>query len=170
MSSVTSIVGSALNSSHERVSGCATSPQTLKSHVARSTCGMSPAWRTGHFSVRYWPGGSRAGSYPSSITFFSALLLNIVPTLDKVSAQSLRAAARPRAFVSVIGPDAASYLERMLSNEVESLDLRGSCEALLLTPKARVIATVTVWRRGHDDFLLLTEPELGERLRAELQR
>jgi tRNA-modifying protein YgfZ len=70
----------------------------------------------------------------------------------------------------VTGPDAASYLERMLSNEVETLDLHGSCEALLLTPKARVIATVTVWRRGHDDFLLLTEPELGDRLRAELVR
>ncbi len=72
--------------------------------------------------------------------------------------------------MGVTGPDAASYLERMLSNEVESLDLGGSCDALLLTPKARVIATVTVWRRGHDDFLLLTEPELGHRLRAELVR
>src|SRR6476646_9860703 len=94
----------------------------------------------------------------------------MVPTLDKVSADSLRAAPRPRAFVAVTGPDAASYLERMLSNEVETLELRGSCEALLLTSKARVIATVTVWRRGHDDFLLLTEPELAERLRAELVR
>jgi len=87
-----------------------------------------------------------------------------------VNAHSLRAATRPRAFVGVSGPDAASYLERMLSNEVETLDLGASCEALLLTPKARVIATVTVWRRGHDDFLLLTEPNLGERLRAELVR
>ena len=94
----------------------------------------------------------------------------MAPTLDKVNGLSLRAAARPRAFVGVTGPDAASYLERMLSNEVETLELRGSCEALLLTPKARVIATVTVWRRGQDDFLLLTEPELGDRLRAELVR
>ena len=94
----------------------------------------------------------------------------MVPTLDKVSKLSLRVAARPRAFIGVAGPDAASYLERMLSNEVEALELLGSCEALLLTPKARVIATVTVWRRGHDDFLLLTEPELADRLRAELVR
>jgi len=90
----------------------------------------------------------------------------MAPTLDKVNGLSLRAAARPRAFVGVTGPDAASYLERMLSNEVETLELRGSCEALLLTPKARVIATVTVWRRGQDDFLLLTEPELGDRLHS----
>jgi tRNA-modifying protein YgfZ len=70
----------------------------------------------------------------------------------------------------VTGPDAASFLERMLSNEVESLDLGGACDALLLTPKARVVATLTVWRRGDDDFLLLTEPEAGDRLRTELLR
>jgi folate-binding protein YgfZ len=33
-----------------------------------------------------------------------------------------------------------------------------------------VIAPLVVLRRGHDDFLLLTEPELGERVRAELVR
>ena len=68
------------------------------------------------------------------------------------------------------GPEAASYLERMLSNEVETLELGESCEALLLTPKARVIATMTVWRKGVDDFLLLTEPDLAEPLRRELVR
>ncbi len=41
---------------------------------------------------------------------------------------------------------------------------------MLLTPKARVIAPVVVWRRADDDFLLLTEPELGEPVRAHLQR
>jgi folate-binding protein YgfZ len=41
---------------------------------------------------------------------------------------------------------------------------------LLLTAKARVIAPVLVWRRGPDDVLLLTEPELGEALRAQLVR
>src|SRR4029077_4879865 len=88
----------------------------------------------------------------------------------EVKAVPLRAATRPHAFVGVNGPDAASYLERMLSNEVEALPPDGTCEALLLTAKARVIATVTVWRRAPDAFLLLAEPELGERLRAELIR
>jgi tRNA-modifying protein YgfZ len=58
----------------------------------------------------------------------------------------------------------------MLSNDVSGLPAGGSCEALLLTPKARVIAPLRVWRRGEDDFLLLTEPEVGERVRAELIR
>ena len=77
------------------------------------------------------------------------------------------AARRPRAYVRVQGPDAVDYLNRMLSNDVPE---EGSADALLLTPKARVIAPVLVWRRGADDVLLLTEPELGEALRAQLVR
>src|SRR6478735_4364008 len=77
------------------------------------------------------------------------------------------AARRPRAYVRVQGPDAVDYLNRMLSNDVPD---SGSVDALLLTAKARVIAPVLVWRRGDDDVLLLTEPELGEALRAQLTR
>ena len=68
------------------------------------------------------------------------------------------------------GPDAAEYLQRMVSNDVEALGPGKSCQALLLTAKARVIAPLAVLRRGHDDFLLLTEPSLGDRLAAELTR
>src|SRR6187397_3080576 len=83
---------------------------------------------------------------------------------------TLQAAARPRSYVSVNGQDAASYLNRMVSNEVEELDIGASCEALLLTPKARIVAPLVVLRRAQDDFLLLTEPEAGERLARELLR
>jgi folate-binding protein YgfZ len=83
---------------------------------------------------------------------------------------TLRAATRSRSFVRVSGPDAASYLQRMVSNDVEVLVPGESCEALLLTAKARLIAPLVVQRCGSDDFLLLTEPELGERLAAELRR
>jgi folate-binding protein YgfZ len=58
----------------------------------------------------------------------------------------------------------------MVSNDVAALEVGGSCNALLLTAKARVIAPLRVLRRGDDDFLLSTEPELGERVRAELVR
>src|SRR5919197_6077456 len=78
-----------------------------------------------------------------------------------------RPARRARAYVRVTGPDAVDYLDRMLSNDVPD---DGSVDALLLTPKARVIAPVLVWRRGPDDVLLLTEPELGEVLRTQLIR
>jgi tRNA-modifying protein YgfZ len=76
-------------------------------------------------------------------------------------------ARRPRAYVRVSGPDAESYLQRMLSNDVSSGDV---VDALLLTAKARVIAPLRVWRRSADDFLLLTEPELGEVVRSTLIR
>lgn len=79
-------------------------------------------------------------------------------------------AARERAFLRVAGPDACDYLQRMVSNDVEALPIGEACPALLLTAKARVIAPLVVWRRGEEDFLLLTEPELGEQVRALLVR
>jgi folate-binding protein YgfZ len=55
----------------------------------------------------------------------------------------------------------------MLSNDVAAGEL---VDALLLTPKGRLIAPLRVWRRGPDDFLLLTEPELGQVVQAVLLR
>jgi folate-binding protein YgfZ len=83
-----------------------------------------------------------------------------------VSVSTLQVAPRPRDFVRVQGPDAEDFLQRMLSNDVTA----EVCEALLLTPKARVVAPLVVWRRAGDDFLLLTEPGLGEVVRAALLR
>ena len=76
------------------------------------------------------------------------------------------AALRPRDYVGVRGPDAKDFLQRMVSNDVED----APCPALLLTPKARVIAPLVVVRRSDDDYLLLTEPGLGEVVRATLLR
>jgi tRNA-modifying protein YgfZ len=81
-----------------------------------------------------------------------------------------RVALRPRSYVRVAGPAAEEFLDRMVSNDVAALGPGEACEALLLTPKARVIAPLVVLRRAHDDYLLLTEPELGERVRADLLR
>ena len=79
-------------------------------------------------------------------------------------------ADRPRAFVRVAGPDARDYLQRMVSNDVDALAVGDSAPALLLTAKARLIAPLVVWRRGEEDYLVLTEPELGETVRAHLTR
>jgi len=58
----------------------------------------------------------------------------------------------------------------MVSNDVESLQPGEACPALLLTAKARLVAPLVVLRRSDDDFLLLTEPGLGEIVRASLTR
>jgi len=90
-----------------------------------------------------------------------------VPRLDAMQIVTPTAVLRPRDYVRVSGPDAGDFLQRMLSNDVLAGE---SCQALLLTAKARVIAPLTVWRRGEDDFLLLTEPGLGDTLRSALLR
>lgn len=82
----------------------------------------------------------------------------------------MEVAARERDFVRVAGPDAADYLQRMVSNDVEALTAGEACPALLLTAKARLIAPIVALRRGDEDFLLLTEPGLGEVVRAHLTR
>jgi tRNA-modifying protein YgfZ len=75
-----------------------------------------------------------------------------------------------RAYLRVAGPDAADYLQRMVSNDVEALAVGEACDALLLTAKARVIAPLRIVRRSERDFLVLTEPELGEVVSAQLLR
>src|SRR5262249_48792810 len=45
-----------------------------------------------------------------------------------------------RGYVEVSGPDAEDFLERMLSNEVTPLEVGSAVQALLLTPKGRIIA------------------------------
>ena len=83
---------------------------------------------------------------------------------------TLLTARRARACLGAKGPDAESYLNRMLSNDLVAVPVQGSCDALLLTAKARVIAPVRLVRRAVDDFLLLTEPALGAVLARQLLR
>ena len=116
------------------------------------------------------PGGQSRGV----VSCFDDLLLGAAPehapTLALVAVTTLRVASRPRDYVGVTGPDAPSYLQAMVSNDVEALGPGEACEALLLTPKARVIAPLVVLRRAPEDYLLLTEPGLGDRVRATLMR
>lgn len=82
----------------------------------------------------------------------------------------MRVATRLRDLVRVTGPDAESYLNRMLSNDVAQVPVKGSQDALLLTAKARVIAPVRLVRRAVEEFVLLTEPGLGRELARQLVR
>jgi folate-binding protein YgfZ len=75
-----------------------------------------------------------------------------------------------RGYVAVTGPDAAVFLERMLSNEVVSLAPGESRLALLLTPKSRIIAPLRVVREGPEAFLLITESSLAEATASALLR
>jgi tRNA-modifying protein YgfZ len=75
-----------------------------------------------------------------------------------------------RGYVRVHGPEAAEFLERMLSNEVVPLEPGSGRQALLLTPKGRIIAPLRVVRESADAFLLITETDLAEAVASALTR
>jgi len=76
-----------------------------------------------------------------------------------------------RGYVRVVGPEAADFLERMLSNEVVSLEPgKEARQALLLTPKSRMVAPLRVVREEPETFLLITEAELAETVASTLLR
>jgi folate-binding protein YgfZ len=77
-----------------------------------------------------------------------------------------------RGYVEVSGPEAEDFLERMVSNEIASLEEPPDARpALLLTPKGRIIAPLRVVRESPDAFLLITDAaELAEPVADVLQR
>jgi folate-binding protein YgfZ len=75
-----------------------------------------------------------------------------------------------RGYVAVTGPEAAEFLERMLSNEIVSLEPGEARLALLLTAKSRIVAPVRVVREGPEAFLLITEASLAETVASALTR
>jgi tRNA-modifying protein YgfZ len=72
------------------------------------------------------------------------------------------------------GPDATAYLQSMLSNDVALAQPGGAVYALLLTPKARVIADVEVYNLG-DAYMLAVpavrrDEALGALVRSRFRR
>ena len=62
-----------------------------------------------------------------------------------------------RGYVEVAGPDAEDFLERMLSNEIAGLGVGAARQALLLTPKGRIIAPLRAVRTAPETFLLIID-------------
>jgi tRNA-modifying protein YgfZ len=91
---------------------------------------------------------------------YTDVVATTIPTLVRLD----------RGYVRVSGPEAADFLERMVSNEVASIEPGGARQALLLTPKSRIVAPLRVVRERPESFLLITEPELGETVATALLR
>ncbi len=87
-------------------------------------------------------------------------MATVTPTLVRLA----------RGYVEVRGPEAADFLERMVSNEVVSLEPGEVRPALLLTPKSRIVAPLRVVREGPETFLLITEADLAEAVSSTLLR
>jgi len=74
-----------------------------------------------------------------------------------------------REVVRVIGPDRVSFLQGMLTQDVEGLPAGSVADAALLTAKGAMVADARVVKRS-DDLLLLTEPGFGPVVRGALER
>ena len=75
-----------------------------------------------------------------------------------------------RGYVAVSGPEAGEFLERMVSNEVVSIEPGEARQALLLTPKSRIVAPLRVVREEPQSFLLVTDAALAETVASTLLR
>ncbi len=62
-------------------------------------------------------------------------------------------------LIRVSGPDAASFLHNLLTNDVSGLSAQTARFAGLCTPKGRLLALLLIWRDG-DDFLLMLPREI----------
>ncbi|HET6690874.1 MAG TPA: glycine cleavage T C-terminal barrel domain-containing protein [Miltoncostaeaceae bacterium] len=78
--------------------------------------------------------------------------------------------AEPVALIWVEGPDAASFLHGLLSNDVASLAIGASADALLLDAKGHLQAAVGVHRDGDDALTLVLDPGDGDAVAAALDR
>ncbi len=76
----------------------------------------------------------------------------------------------PRSFIRVDGADAESHLQAVLSQDITGIETGASRYALLLTPKARVLADPRVLRTGDDSFLLDVDPVGADTLATHLLR
>jgi folate-binding protein YgfZ len=76
----------------------------------------------------------------------------------------------PRDVVRVTGPDAVSYLQGQLSQDVAALAVGASAWSFVLQPQGKVDAWFRVTRAGDDELLLDVEGGFGEALVARLER
>lgn len=78
--------------------------------------------------------------------------------------------ASPRDVVQVSGPDAASYLQSQLSQDLRPLQVGQSRWTFLLQPTGKVDVLARVWRTDDDVFVLDTDEGFGDTMTARLNR
>ena len=76
----------------------------------------------------------------------------------------------PRDVVQVSGPDAASYLQGQVSQDLRPVAVGHTAFTFLLQPTGKVDVLARVWRTADDVFVLDTDAGFGEVLVARLNR
>lgn len=76
----------------------------------------------------------------------------------------------PRDVVHVRGPEAATYLQGQLSQDVDAIPAGAARRSFVLQPTGKVDSWVRVTRVGDEDFMLDVDAGYGDALIARLQR
>ena len=76
----------------------------------------------------------------------------------------------PRDVVRVHGPDAASYLQSQVSQDLRPLGVGQSAWTFILQPTGKVDVLARVWRVGEEELVLDTDAGFGEEMTARLNR
>ncbi len=71
-------------------------------------------------------------------------------------------------LLSFTGPDAESFLQGQLSSDVKALAQGAVQRSSYNSPKGRMLATLLLWRHGHDSIRALAPAALAEPLRKRL--
>jgi tRNA-modifying protein YgfZ len=75
-----------------------------------------------------------------------------------------------RDVVQVSGPDAATYLQSQVSQDLRPLQVGDSAWTFLLQPTGKVEVLARVWRTSDESFVLDTDAGFGEQLIARINR
>jgi hypothetical protein len=76
----------------------------------------------------------------------------------------------PWGLVVVSGPDATSFLQSLVSQDLDPIAVDGSASSMLLTPQGKLDVLFRITRVADDEWWLDTEPEYGPRLAESLTR
>ncbi len=79
-----------------------------------------------------------------------------------------RVAARDGVVVE--GPDASSWLQGQVTQDLEGLGIGEARDTLVLSPRGKVDSAGRVWRRAAERFVVEVEPGFGDALEARLRR
>ncbi|HVE46876.1 MAG TPA: glycine cleavage T C-terminal barrel domain-containing protein [Acidimicrobiales bacterium] len=75
-----------------------------------------------------------------------------------------------RDFLRVLGPDAVSWLQGQLSQDVARLAVGESADSFLLQPQGKVDALLRVTRTAHEEMVIDVDAGFGEAVAARLNR
>ncbi len=74
-----------------------------------------------------------------------------------------------RSLIEINGPDATSFLQGQLSQDIETMKVGAAVWSFLLTPQGKSVAIFRLWKRADDHYAIVLEPSVEERVVKRLE-